>query len=116
MADDREAVWKALADSTRRRILSLLRDGPLTTTRIVTALPHLSRFGVMKHMSVLREVGLITVRKEGPRRLNSLNVVPIRQIYEELVDDYQDLWAKRLTGLKRELESRNRNTSKGEPQ
>lgn len=106
MADDLETVWKALADHTRRRILSLLRNGPLTTTEIVISLPHLSRFGVMKHMSVLRDVGLITVRKDGPRRLNSLNVVPIRQIYEELVDDYQDLWARRLTGLKHDLESR----------
>ena len=116
MADDREVIWKALADSTRRRILSLLRHGPLTTTEIVTALTHLSRFGVMKHMSVLRDVGLITVRKEGPRRLNSLNVVPIRHIYEELVDDYQDLWARRLTGLKHELESRTQDTATGKPQ
>lgn len=116
MADDREAVWKALAESTRRKILSLLREGPLTTTEIVTALPHLSRFGVMKHISVLRNVGLITVRKKGSRRLNSLNVVPIRQIYEELVGDYQDLWAKHLTGLKRELESRPKDTKKGKPQ
>lgn len=113
MAGDRDAVWKALADSTRRRILSLLREGPLTTTEIVTALPHLSRFGIMKHMSVLRNVDLITVRKQGPRRLNSLNVIPIRQIYEHLVDDYQDLWASRLTGLKHELESRTKNTRKG---
>jgi len=51
------------------------------------------------------------VRRQGPRRFNSLNVVPIRQIYEELVDDYQDLWARRLTGLKQDLESRNQKTS-----
>ncbi len=113
MTETQDAVWKALADSTRRRILALLRRGPLTTTDLVTALPHLSRFGVMKHMSVLREVGLITVRKDGPRRLNSLNVVPIRHIYEELVDDYQDVWARRLTGLKRELESPGNETEKG---
>lgn len=116
MADDLEAVWKALADGTRRRILALLREGPLTTTEIVTALPHLSRFGIMKHMSVLREVGLIVVRKEGPRRLNSLNVVPIRRIYEQLVDDYQDVWARRLTGLKRELESGSKNPEKDKPE
>lgn len=116
MVDNRDAVWKALADSTRRRILSLLREGPLTTTEIVSALPHLTRFGIMKHMSVLRDVDLITVREEGPRRFNSLNVVPIRCIYEQLVDDYQDLWAKQLTGLKRELESRTQDTKKGKPQ
>ena len=109
MADDRndtQPVWQALAQPTRRGILTLLRRGPVTTTEIVTAFPGLSRFGVMKHVSVLRDAGLITVRKEGPRRLNSLNVVPIRQVYEELVSDYQDIWAGRLTGLKRELAGR----------
>lgn len=106
MDGELDAVWKALADKTRRRMLSLLRTGPRTTTEIVEALPHLSRFGVMKHMSVLRDVGLITVREDGPRRINSLNVVPIRRVYEELVDEYQDLWARQLTGLKRELESK----------
>ena len=65
---------------------------------------------------VLRDVGLITVRKQGPRRLNSLNVVPIRLIYEELVTDYQDLWARRLTGLKHELESRTPHTKKNKSQ
>ena len=113
MDGELDAVWKALADKTRRRMLSLLRAGPRTTTEIVEALPHLSRFGVMKHMSVLRDVGLITVREDGPRRINSLNVVPIRRVYEELVDEYQDLWARRLIDLKRELESEKRPTRKG---
>lgn len=110
MPDDLDAVWKALADPNRRRILSLLRKGPLTTTDVVAELPHLSRFGVMKHISVLRDARLVTVRKEGARRLNSLNVVPIRQIYEELVDGYQDVWASTLTGLKRNLEKKKRKT------
>ncbi|MEM7480276.1 MAG: metalloregulator ArsR/SmtB family transcription factor [Acidobacteriota bacterium] len=103
-SDDLQPIWKALADPTRRCVLKLLRGGPLATTEIVSALPHLSRFGVMKHMAVLREAGLITVRRDGSRRLNSLNVVPIRRIYEDLVDDYQDLWASRLTDLKKDLE------------
>lgn len=108
MAADIEPIWKALADATRRRILILLRWGPLTTTEIVERIPELSRFGVMKHISVLREAGLITVRKSGARRLNSLNVVPIRRIYEELVGDFEDVWAAHLTGLKRELEDKKR--------
>lgn len=115
MADELEAIWKALADPTRRRILSLLKQGPLPTTAIVTALPHLSRFGIMKHMAVLRDAGLIHVRKEGTRRFNSLNVIPIRRVYEELVEEYQDLWAKRLTGLKRDLESATQDKKKGDP-
>lgn len=106
MPGDTDAIWKALADKTRRRILKLLRERPLPTTEIVRAIPHLSRFGVMKHISVLREAGLIKVRKDGIRRLNTLNVVPIRQVYDELVHGYQDVWAGQLTDLKRELESR----------
>ncbi len=106
MCSDLDVIWKALADGTRRRILVLLRSGPLTTTAIVKEFPALSRFGVMKHISVLRDVSLITVRKQGPFRLNSLNVVPIRLIYEELVGEYENIWAGTLTGLKRELEER----------
>ena len=57
--DDLDGVWKALSDGTRRSILDLLRQGPRTTTQIVEEFPHLSRFGVMKHIEVLREAGLV---------------------------------------------------------
>ncbi|MCH9648438.1 MAG: helix-turn-helix domain-containing protein [Deltaproteobacteria bacterium] len=105
MPSELDAIWKALSDKTRREILKLLRERPLGTTKIAEAIPHLTRFGVMKHIGVLREAGLIKVRKDGTRRLNTLNVVPIRQVYDELVHGYQDIWAGQLTGLKRELES-----------
>lgn len=67
-------------------------------------IPALSRFGVMKHLAVLREVDLVQTREEGRRVINSLNVVPIRLIYERWVTEYQDLWARRLSALKRSLE------------
>jgi len=54
MAGDLDGVWKALSDPTRRAILDLLRRGPRTTTAIVEAFPRLTRFGVMKHIDVLR--------------------------------------------------------------
>lgn len=104
MRDDLDAVWKALSDHTRRQILDFLRDGPRTTTEIVARFTHLSRFGVMKHLEVLRGAGLVITHNEGRRRLNALNAVPIRQIYERWVSGYQDLWASQLTGLKRMLE------------
>ena len=75
MPDDLDPVWKALSDPTRRAILDLLRQGPRRTTEIVGAFPHLSRFGVMKHMDVLREASLINTREEGRQRVNSLNAV-----------------------------------------
>jgi DNA-binding transcriptional ArsR family regulator len=107
-SDRLDRVWKALADPKRRAILDLLRRGPKTTTEIVEQIPEISRFGVMKHVAVLREAGLVQTREQGRSVVNSLNVVPIRMIYERWVSDYQDLWARQLTGLKRSLE-------KGEP-
>jgi len=104
MDDDLDRIWRALADPTRRAILDLLRRKPRMTTDIVGRFPDLSRFGVMKHLSVLREAGLVQTREEGRSVVNSLNVVPIRLIYERWVSNYQDVWARKLTGLKRSLE------------
>lgn len=104
MAGDLDDVWKALADPTRRAILDLLRQGPRTTTGIVDAFPGLSRFGVMKHIDVLRHAGLINTRDEGRQRVNSLNAVPIRRIYERWVSRYADFWADKLLRLKEEAE------------
>jgi DNA-binding transcriptional ArsR family regulator len=105
-ADDLDGVWKALSDSTRRSILDLLRQGHRTTTEIVEAFPHLSRFGVMKHIDVLREAGLIHTREERRRRINSLNVTPIRQIYERWVGRFEELWASHLLRIKEDAEAR----------
>jgi len=104
MSYDLDPVWKALADPTRRAILDLLRRKPMTTNEIVERIPDLSRFGVMKHLAVLREAGLVQAREAGRSVVNSLNVVPIRMIYERWVSDYQDQWARKLTKLKRSLE------------
>lgn len=112
MKNDLDPVWKALSDPTRRSILDLLRKGPCITTEIVEQFPDLTRFGVMKHLSVLRDAGLVTERWEGRRCYNSLNVVPIRMIYERWVSGYQDLWASTLTSLKHSLEERPRKKSK----
>jgi DNA-binding transcriptional ArsR family regulator len=98
--DKLDPVWKALADPTRRAILDLLRDKPRGTTEIVDAFPHLTRFGVMKHLDVLREAGLVSTREEGRQRWNSLNVFPIRQIYERWVSPFQEMWASQLLGIK----------------
>jgi len=104
--DDLDGVWKALSDPTRRSILDLLRQGPRTTTGIVEAFPQLSRFGVMKHIEVLREAGLIQTREESRQRINSLNVVPIRQIYERWVGRFEELWSSHLLRIKEDAEGR----------
>jgi DNA-binding transcriptional ArsR family regulator len=98
--DELDAVWKALSDATRRAILDFLRDRPRTTTEIVESLPHLSRFGVMKHLDVLRQAQLVHTREAGRQRVNSLNVVPIRQIYERWVGPFQELWSGELLRIR----------------
>src|SRR6266536_6311071 len=105
MPDDLDGVWKALADPTRRGILDLLRRGPRTTSEIVEAFPHLTRFGVMKHIDVLRDAGLINMREEGRQRMNSLNAVPIREIYERWVSRYEEFWADKLLRLKEDVQA-----------
>jgi DNA-binding transcriptional ArsR family regulator len=98
--DSLDPVWKALSDPTRRTILDVLRDRPRTTTEIVERFSQLSRFGVMKHLEVLRQAQLVSTREAGRQRVNSLNVVPIRQIYERWVGPFQELWSGELLGIK----------------
>ena len=115
MTDDLDPVWKALADRTRREILDLLRDGPRPTTEIVTAFPHLTRFGVIKHLDVLRDVGLVRTRKDGRRRINSLNVAPLREIVERWIGKYEAYWANTLLRVKEIAESESTSaTERGE--
>jgi len=104
MPDEMDRVWKALADETRRAILDFLRMGPRTTTEIVERFPQLSRFGVMKHLDVLRDAGLILTREEGRRRINTLNAVPIRKIYERWVSKYAGSWADALLRVQEDAE------------
>jgi len=99
-----DIVFKALADDTRRQILDLLRQGPRRTTEIVEAFPRLSRFGVMKHLGVLKEANLVTTRSEGREVFNSLNVVPLRQVYVRWGRKYEDIWAMNLLNIKEDAE------------
>lgn len=104
MTKDMDHIWKALSDPTRREILDLLRDGPRQTTEIVDRFPHLSRFGVMKHIDVLREAGLVKTRSEGRRRINSLNVAPLRLILERWINKYEAYWTNTLLRVKESAE------------
>jgi uncharacterized protein YndB with AHSA1/START domain len=100
-----EEVFRALADPSRRGLLDALRerDGQ-ALSELEQALPGMTRFGVMKHLRVLADAGLITTRRDGRRKLHYLNAVPIRLIYDRWVSKYTEPWAVALTGLKRTLE------------
>ncbi|GJM17840.1 MAG: hypothetical protein DHS20C14_00530 [Phycisphaeraceae bacterium] len=105
MDEPLDNVWRALADPTRRALLDELRDGPRTTGDLVACVPEMTRFGVMKHLTVLEDAGLLVSRKEGRTRWNHLNAVPLRRVYERWVSRYEDRWAGSLMNLKRRAEA-----------
>jgi DNA-binding transcriptional ArsR family regulator len=102
--DSMDAVFKALADPTRRSLLDELfeQDGQ-TLSALEQGLP-MSRFGVMKHLRVLEEAGLVATRRNGREKLHFLNPVPIRLVHDRWVSKYAEPLAATLSGIKRELE------------
>ena len=104
--DGTAAVWKALADPTRRAILDLLAGRARTTGELGGAFPELSRFAVMKHLGVLEAAGLVVVRRRGRERWNHLNGVPLREAYERWMRPHADRWAESLLRLKETAERR----------
>lgn len=104
--EENEPVWRALANATRRRMLDILMEGPLTTGDLAERFADLSRFAVMQHLKVLEEGDLVLVVREGRKRYNYLNPVPIQRVYNRWVSRYMQPWTDALTSLKRDLEER----------
>jgi uncharacterized protein YndB with AHSA1/START domain/DNA-binding transcriptional ArsR family regulator len=100
-----EAVFKALADPSRRKLLDLLfeRDGQ-TLTELAASLPAMTRFGVMKHLGLLEEAGLVTTRRAGREKLHYLNAVPIRMVHDRWIGKYRKARAAALVDLKLDME------------
>jgi len=99
-----DEVFRALADPTRRSLLDeLFREDGQTLSALEERLP-MTRFGVMKHLRLLEEAGLVVTRKRGREKLHFLNPVPIRLVHDRWVSKYAEPWAAGLTGLKRRLE------------
>ena len=100
--DDR--VFKALADPTRRLLLDRLyrRDG-LTLTELESEV-EMTRFGVMKHLRILEEAGLVVTRRSGRQKLHFLNPVPIRLIHDRWIDKYTERRVSALVDFKHKLE------------
>jgi uncharacterized protein YndB with AHSA1/START domain len=106
MISDVDDVFRALADPTRRSLLDELfkQDGqPLSA--LERRLP-MTRFGVMKHLRLLEEAGLVTTKRRGREKLHFLNPVPIRLVHDRWVSKYAEPWAATLSGLKRTLEEK----------
>jgi DNA-binding transcriptional ArsR family regulator len=103
---DMDDVFKALADPTRRSLLDeLFKEDGQSLSALEARLP-MTRFGVMKHLKVLEEAGLVTTKKRGREKLHFLNPVPIRLVHDRWVSKYAEPWAATLTGLKHNLEEK----------
>jgi DNA-binding transcriptional ArsR family regulator len=99
-----DEVFKALADPTRRALLDRLFERDGQSLSVLEADLPMSRFGVMKHLRVLEEAGLVTTRRRGREKLHFLNPVPIKLIQDRWVGKYAQPWASALSELKQELE------------
>jgi len=99
-----DAVFRALSDPTRRSLLdALFEEDGQSLGSLERRLP-MTRFGVMKHLKVLEEAGLVTTRRRGREKLHFLNPVPIRLVHDRWVSKYAEPWAEALSGLKKRIE------------
>src|ERR1700743_261294 len=100
-----DEVFRALADPTRRELLDeLFREDGQTLGTLEERFP-MTRFGVMKHLKVLEEAGLVVTRRRGREKLHFLNPVPIRLVHDRWVSKYAEPWVAMLSDVKHELEA-----------
>jgi DNA-binding transcriptional ArsR family regulator len=101
-----DEVFKALADPSRRKLLdALFEEDGQTLSALEERLP-MTRFGVMKHLKVLEEAGLVTSKRRGREKLHFLNPVPIRLVHDRWVSKYAEPWAAGLSELKQDIEEK----------
>ena len=103
---DTDDVFKALADPTRRRLLDALFEEDGQTLTALEGRFDMTRFGVMKHLRVLEDAGLVVRRKRGREKLHYLNVVPIHRVHDRWVSKYAEQWAAALSNLKTRMEGK----------
>jgi uncharacterized protein YndB with AHSA1/START domain len=99
-----DEVFRALADPTRRSLLDELFRQDGQTLSALEERFSMTRFGVMKHLKLLEDAGLVVTRRRGREKLHFLNPVPIRLVHDRWVSKYAEPWAAGLSGLKERLE------------
>ena len=103
--EDDDRIFKALADPTRRHLLDRLFERDGRTLGELESELEMTRFGVMKHLRVLEDAGLVVTRRNGREKLHFLNPVPIRLVHDRWIDKYTERAVGALVDLKRELEA-----------
>lgn len=115
MLDDRDmdAVFQALANESRRRMLDIVKGKPGIGVGALASEFDVSRIAVMKHLAVLEEAGLVVSEKDGRTRRLYFNAVPIQLIHERWTTEYSAYWAGQLTHIKYMAETRHRDNEEG---
>jgi DNA-binding transcriptional ArsR family regulator len=109
---DEDLVFRALADSSRRFLLDLLFQREGQTLGALEAQLDMTRFGVMKHLRVLENAGLVVTRREGREKLHYLNAVPIRLVHDRWIDKFTAHQVSALADLKTSLEKKKWNPAR----
>ena len=103
--DEMDAVFRALADPTRRLLLdALFAADEQTAGELCARVPEMTRFGVMKHLGVLEEAGLLTTQRSGRTKLHYLNPVPIGLVADRWISKYAEPFTRAMVGLRTGLE------------
>lgn len=104
--DEMDAVFRALADPTRRLLLDALRASDAQTVgELCARVPGMTRFGVTKHLGVLEDAGLLTTRRSGRTKLHYLNPVPIGMVAERWISKYAEPFTRAMVGLRAGLDT-----------
>jgi DNA-binding transcriptional ArsR family regulator len=101
-----DAIFKALGDARRRKMLDLLKKAPRTTGELCDHFKDLDRCTVMQHLGVLENSDLIIVKREGRHRWNYLNPLPIKEVFDRWIGEYAVGAVNLLARMKREMEKR----------
>ncbi len=101
-----DMVFQALAHEARRQILDIVRSKPGSSVGDVAREFDVTRFAIMKHLTVLEDAGLLIAEKAGRQKKLYFNAIPIQRIYDRWTDDYSSYWASQLTGIKYRVEEK----------
>lgn len=104
MEDKLSIVFKALGHPIRRRILDILKQSAKTTGELIEYFPEVTRYAIMKHLTILEEGKLVVVRREGKYRRNFLNAVPLQDMHNRWVGQYMQSSANSLLNLRSIIE------------
>lgn len=106
MEDELSGLFKALGHPIRRQILDILKESAKTTGELNEHFPEVTRYAIMKHLTILEEGNLVVVRREGKYRLNFLNAVPLQEMHNRWVGKYLQQTANSLLNLQAMVENK----------